>query len=209
MQQRRRSRAGANIRIGHPRRAVLGRLAASAACSATRARRRRPDRCGPSTVARQPSGRRRSVARLGALGGDSAAGLALRGCHEAERCRRRANSLDRRRRRSGRLVPVATRVLVIDNYDSFVYNLVQYLGELGAEPIVVATTQLTVDEALGAASPTPCCCRPGPAARRTPASSARLIAAFADARHAGARRVPRPPGHRPRVRRLGRAGRPS
>jgi anthranilate synthase component 2 len=32
---------------------------------------------------------------------------------------------------------VAPRVLVIDNYDSFVYNLVQYLGELGAEPIVV------------------------------------------------------------------------
>ncbi|MCC6224877.1 MAG: aminodeoxychorismate/anthranilate synthase component II [Microthrixaceae bacterium] len=30
----------------------------------------------------------------------------------------------------------ATRVLVIDNYDSFVYNLVQYLGELGAEPVV-------------------------------------------------------------------------
>jgi anthranilate synthase/aminodeoxychorismate synthase-like glutamine amidotransferase len=31
---------------------------------------------------------------------------------------------------------VAARVLVIDNYDSFVYNLVQYLGELGAEPVV-------------------------------------------------------------------------
>jgi anthranilate/para-aminobenzoate synthase component II len=31
------------------------------------------------------------------------------------------------------------RVLVIDSYDSFVYNLVQYLGELGAEPIVVVT----------------------------------------------------------------------
>jgi anthranilate/para-aminobenzoate synthase component II len=31
---------------------------------------------------------------------------------------------------------VALRVLVIDNYDSFVYNLVQYLGELGAEPVV-------------------------------------------------------------------------
>jgi anthranilate synthase/aminodeoxychorismate synthase-like glutamine amidotransferase len=30
----------------------------------------------------------------------------------------------------------APRVLVIDNYDSFVYNLVQYLGELGAEPVV-------------------------------------------------------------------------
>ena len=31
---------------------------------------------------------------------------------------------------------MAARVLVIDNYDSFVYNLVQYLGELGAEPLV-------------------------------------------------------------------------
>ncbi|MCZ7535619.1 MAG: aminodeoxychorismate/anthranilate synthase component II [Acidimicrobiia bacterium] len=31
---------------------------------------------------------------------------------------------------------MATRVLVIDNYDSFVYNLVQYLGELGADPVV-------------------------------------------------------------------------
>jgi anthranilate synthase/aminodeoxychorismate synthase-like glutamine amidotransferase len=31
---------------------------------------------------------------------------------------------------------VGPRVLVVDNYDSFVYNLVQYLGELGAEPIV-------------------------------------------------------------------------
>ena len=31
---------------------------------------------------------------------------------------------------------MVARVLVIDNYDSFVYNLVQYIGELGAEPIV-------------------------------------------------------------------------
>jgi anthranilate synthase/aminodeoxychorismate synthase-like glutamine amidotransferase len=38
-------------------------------------------------------------------------------------------------------------VLVIDSYDSFVYNLVQYLGELGAEPIVVRNDQLTVAEA--------------------------------------------------------------
>ena len=29
-----------------------------------------------------------------------------------------------------------TRILVIDNYDSFVYNLVQYVGQLGAEPLV-------------------------------------------------------------------------
>ena len=40
------------------------------------------------------------------------------------------------------------KVLVIDSYDSFVYNLVQYLGELGAEPVTVRTDQVTVDEAL-------------------------------------------------------------
>jgi anthranilate synthase/aminodeoxychorismate synthase-like glutamine amidotransferase len=40
------------------------------------------------------------------------------------------------------------RVLVIDNYDSFTYNLVQYLGELGAEPDVVRNDRATVDELL-------------------------------------------------------------
>ncbi len=40
------------------------------------------------------------------------------------------------------------RVLVIDNYDSFVYNLVQYLGELGAEPVVHRHDALTLDEAV-------------------------------------------------------------
>ena len=40
----------------------------------------------------------------------------------------------------------APRVLVIDNYDSFVYNLVQYLGELGAEPLVFRHDELTLDE---------------------------------------------------------------
>ena len=37
-------------------------------------------------------------------------------------------------------------ILVIDNYDSFTYNLVQYLGELGAEPEVRRNDQVTVDE---------------------------------------------------------------
>ena len=40
------------------------------------------------------------------------------------------------------------RVLVIDSYDSFVYNLVQYLGELGADPVVVRNDELTVAEAV-------------------------------------------------------------
>ena len=38
------------------------------------------------------------------------------------------------------------RVLVVDNYDSFVYNLVQYLGQLGAEPIVRRNDALELDE---------------------------------------------------------------
>ena len=38
------------------------------------------------------------------------------------------------------------RVLVIDNYDSFVYNLVQYLGELNAEPLVKRHDAITIDE---------------------------------------------------------------
>lgn len=38
------------------------------------------------------------------------------------------------------------KILVIDNYDSFVYNLVQYLGELGAEPVVWRHDELTLDD---------------------------------------------------------------
>ena len=41
-----------------------------------------------------------------------------------------------------------TRVLVLDSYDSFVYNLVQYLGELGAEPLVYRNDELSIEEAL-------------------------------------------------------------
>jgi anthranilate synthase/aminodeoxychorismate synthase-like glutamine amidotransferase len=57
---------------------------------------------------------------------------------------------------------VSVRVLVIDNYDSFTYNLVQYLGELGAEVEVVRNDAATVDELLDAGydrvvvSPGPC-----------------------------------------------------
>jgi anthranilate synthase/aminodeoxychorismate synthase-like glutamine amidotransferase len=41
---------------------------------------------------------------------------------------------------------MAMRVLVLDNYDSFTYNLVQYLGELGADVEVVRNDHATVDE---------------------------------------------------------------
>ena len=41
---------------------------------------------------------------------------------------------------------MSARVLVVDNYDSFVYNLVQYLGELGAVPIVHRNDAITVEQ---------------------------------------------------------------
>ena len=56
----------------------------------------------------------------------------------------------------------ALRVLVIDNYDSFTYNLVQYLGELGAQLEVVRNDRASVDQLLDGApdrvvvSPGPC-----------------------------------------------------
>lgn len=40
------------------------------------------------------------------------------------------------------------RILVVDNYDSFVFNLVQYLGQLGAETTVVRNDEITVEAAL-------------------------------------------------------------
>jgi len=54
------------------------------------------------------------------------------------------------------------KVLMIDNYDSFTYNLVQYLGELGAEVEVVRNDQIGVNDILGSdashimVSPGPC-----------------------------------------------------
>jgi anthranilate synthase component 2 len=39
------------------------------------------------------------------------------------------------------------KVLVIDNYDSFVYNLVQYIGELGGDPIVYRNNKITLKQA--------------------------------------------------------------
>ena len=40
------------------------------------------------------------------------------------------------------------KVLVIDNYDSFVYNLVQYIGELGGDPVVYRNNQIDVEQAM-------------------------------------------------------------
>jgi anthranilate synthase/aminodeoxychorismate synthase-like glutamine amidotransferase len=71
------------------------------------------------------------------------------------------------------------RVLVIDSYDSFVYNLVQYLGELGADPIVVRNDQLTVDEAL-ALEPDAVLLSPGPGRPEDAGIICDVVAPFAE-----------------------------
>ena len=69
-------------------------------------------------------------------------------------------------------------ILVIDSYDSFVYNLVQYLGELGAEPIVHRNDQITVDEAV-ALDPAGVLLSPGPGRPETSGIICDAVTAFA------------------------------
>jgi anthranilate synthase/aminodeoxychorismate synthase-like glutamine amidotransferase len=56
---------------------------------------------------------------------------------------------------------MGARVLVIDNYDSFVYNLVQYLGELGADPVVHRHDAVTLEQ-MDALAPDAVLVSPGP-----------------------------------------------
>jgi anthranilate synthase/aminodeoxychorismate synthase-like glutamine amidotransferase len=73
---------------------------------------------------------------------------------------------------------MAPRVLVIDNYDSFVYNLVQYLGELGAEPLVHRHDALTLAE-LVALEPDAVLVSPGPGRPEDAGRSNEVILHFA------------------------------
>ena len=69
-------------------------------------------------------------------------------------------------------------MLVIDNYDSFVYNLVQELGELGADPVVHRNDAIDVD-GIRAAAPDAILISPGPGpARAAPASAWRSSASW-------------------------------
>ncbi|MCU1487091.1 MAG: aminodeoxychorismate/anthranilate synthase component [Actinomycetia bacterium] len=70
------------------------------------------------------------------------------------------------------------RVLVVDNYDSFVYNLVQYLGELGAEPVVHRADRFTLDD-VEALAPDAILISPGPGRPEDAGLSNDLIRAYA------------------------------
>ena len=89
-------------------------------------------------------------------------------------------------------------LLMIDNYDSFTYNLVQYLGELGADVRVFRNDQVTVEQ-IEAMAPEKIVISPGPCTPNEAGVSIETIKAFAGkVPHTG--RVPRAPEYRPGVR---------
>ena len=96
-------------------------------------------------------------------------------------------------------------LLLIDNYDSFTYNLYQYLCELGAEVEVIRNDKTTIED-IEAMQPEGIVVSPGPC---TPTRGRHLQRRHPALRPkaAGARRLPRPPVHRRRLRRDGGSGR--
>jgi len=79
-------------------------------------------------------------------------------------------------------MPLVTgKTLIVDNYDSFTYNLVQYLGELGAELDVVRNDAETADELL-AREPARVIVSPGPCTPAEAGVSTEAIRRFAEAR---------------------------
>ena len=69
-------------------------------------------------------------------------------------------------------------ILVIDNYDSFTYNLVQYFGELGADPLVRRNDEITPEE-IASLNPVRICISPGPCTPREAGISNEVIRRFA------------------------------
>jgi anthranilate synthase/aminodeoxychorismate synthase-like glutamine amidotransferase len=76
---------------------------------------------------------------------------------------------------------MAPRVLVLDNYDSFTYSLVQYLGELGVEPLVHRHDALALDQ-ITALDPAGVVISPGPGTPDDAGLSMDVIRAFAGRR---------------------------
>jgi anthranilate synthase/aminodeoxychorismate synthase-like glutamine amidotransferase len=69
--------------------------------------------------------------------------------------------------------------LIIDNYDSFTYNLVQYLGELGAEVVVRRNDDVTVDEIERGLRPDKILISPGPGTPREAGITLNVVKRFA------------------------------
>jgi len=80
-------------------------------------------------------------------------------------------------------------VFVLDNYDSFTYNLVQYMGELGAEMVIRRNDELTPAE-VESLRPDRILISPGPCTPQDAGISMELIRHFASLGMTGGRRVP-------------------
>jgi anthranilate synthase/aminodeoxychorismate synthase-like glutamine amidotransferase len=80
-------------------------------------------------------------------------------------------------------------VFVLDNYDSFTYNLVQYMGELGAEMVIRRNDELTPEEVEGL-RPERILISPGPCTPQDAGISMELIKHFAALGKNGGRKVP-------------------
>ena len=68
-------------------------------------------------------------------------------------------------------------ILIVDNYDSFTYNIVQYFGEMGADLLVKRNDEITLDE-IEALKPTHIVISPGPKAPRDAGISCGVIERF-------------------------------
>ena len=127
------------------------------------------------------------------------------------RLRGRARTIGRRRLLDPLPAPSKTRnvlekramILLIDNYDSFTFNLVHYLGELGADVAVHRNDKIAVEDVL-AAKPEAIVLSPGPCTPNEAGICLDLIEQ-ASPHDPDPRRLPRPSGDRPGVRRQGRA----
>ena len=80
---------------------------------------------------------------------------------------------------AGHEFDVTAMLLVIDNYDSFTYNLVQYLGELGSQMLVIRNDELTVDKIENDLKPERILISPGPGTPDTAGISLAVIERFA------------------------------
>jgi anthranilate synthase/aminodeoxychorismate synthase-like glutamine amidotransferase len=69
-------------------------------------------------------------------------------------------------------------LLILDNYDSFTYNLVQYFGELGCEPVVRRNDAISLDE-IAELKPTHICISPGPGRPAEAGISEEVVRRFA------------------------------
>ena len=208
---RRRRTNSAEHQHRQPRRALLGARAAPAACSATR----RPT--APDAAVGGLGRRRRLVARPGAGRRHPAAGLALRGSHGASES---TGPPAFERRTLGGRRSAASRPVAVGSVAADAGPRAGQLRQLRVQPRPVPRRarcragrppqrRHRRRRRGGASSPTACWSPRARAGPRTPASSATPSPAFAERGHAGARRVPRPPGDRPRLRRDDRRRRPS